>query len=282
MSLRRSAPRVAIVLALLLTAAALASALALPTSGRSPATSPLATATNPVTGSVGGTHLIGVGGHAGYFFNATGGPAYAANGSRVGNLTYYASVSGTNTTGVTLNPDQEAIFNGSSSVSTLTVNSVPQTLTINVMFSSVYRGTNESVNLTYTVNIVAPYVLSATIVDVSSSDVISFPVDIYLDGNFVGNVTVSTLSPSTPYHFSFDYLTLGLSPGWHTFSISLASEHGLVVFAGGATSFSQSFYVPGPAPNYTLWYIVGIVAFVGTIFILLTRVAARRRGAARK
>ena len=243
---------------------------------------PEVSAATPVTASVGGTHLLAVSGHAGYYFNATGGPAYAPNGSRVGNLTYYASIAGANTTGISLNPDQDAIFNGTAPVSTLTVGTVAETLTINVMFSSIYAGANESVNLTYTVNVVQPYLVSAVIEDVSSADVLSFPVIVSLDGAPVGTVTVATLTPDSPYHLSFSYLTLGLSAGWHTFSISLASQHGLVEFSGGATTFSESIYIPGPAPDYTLWYVVGVVAFVGTIFILVTRVAARRRGASRK
>jgi hypothetical protein len=279
--------RFGIVVVTLLLTLLLALAFGRPAPGGAPgrATNPSGlapAASTPVTASIGGTHLLPANGHAGYFFNATGGPAYAANGSRVGNLTYYANIAAVNTTGVTLNPDQDSIFNGTAPVSTLTVGAVAETLTIHVMFSSIYQGANESVNLTYTVNVVLPYVVSATIEDVSSSDVLSFPVVVSLDGAPVGTVTVATLTPNTPFHLSFSYLTLGLSAGWHTFSISLASQHGLVAFAGGATTFSESIYIPGPAPDYTLWYVVGIVAFVGTIFILVTRVAARRRGANRK
>jgi len=281
----RSRGPVALALLSVLVALLLVSALARAppaSAGRSEPT-PISPATaGTLTASVGGTHLIGVGGHAAVYFNATGGPAYAANGSRIGNLTYYASLAGPNTTGATLNPDQDAIFNGSAPVSMVTVGPVAETLTINVMFSSVYQTHNESLNLSFTIHVVEPYVLSATIVDVSHASVLGFPLLVYLDGSPVGNVSIGTLSSNQPYHFTFDYLTLGLGAGWHTFSLSLASEHGLVLFSGGSTSFSESFYVPGPPPDYTIWYIVGVVAFVGTIFILLTRVAARRRGAARK
>jgi len=279
-SLGVSAIALGIVVLLALALARAGPAVALPRAASPSALAPAAGSS--LSASVGGTHLLGIGGHGAYYFNATGGPAYAANGSRVGNLTYYASVAAGNTTGVTLNPDQDAIFNGSAPVSTLTVSSIPQTVTINVMFSSIYQHQNQSVNLSYTVSVVQPYIVAATVVDISTSSVLSFPVVVALDGNPVGSVKVATLTPNSPYHFTYDYLTLGLAPGWHTFSISLASEHGLVAFANGSTQFSQSFYVPGPAPDYTLYYLLGIVAFGGTIFILLTRVAARRRGAARK
>jgi len=248
-----------------------------------PGSAPLASAAStPVVASIQGTQILAVGGHGAIHFNATGGPAYAPNGSRVGNLTYYASYAAANTTGITLNPDQDSIFNGTAPVSTLTVGPVPETVTITAMFSSVYLTANASVNETFTVHVVQPYIVTATIEDVSSSGVLGFPIVVSLDGAPVGTVAVSTLAPGAPYHFTYDYLTLGLASGWHTFSMSLASEHGLVRFVNGSTTFSESFYVPGPAPDYTLWYVVGIVAFVGTIFILVTRVAARRRGAARK
>jgi len=275
------ARRPLLLLAVVLLAVAPALLGGMPARAAGPLAASVSSAT-PVTGSIGGTHVLAIGGHGAYYVNATGGPAYAANGSRVGNLTYYATIAGVNTTGSSISPASDPIYNGTSPVATLTVGSVAETLTLNVLISSVYKTQNESINLTYTVHVVQPYVVSATIIDVSTSDVLSFPIIVSLDGTQVGNVSIATITPNAPYHFSFSYLTLGLSTGWHTFTISLAKEHGLVVFADGATSYSVSIYVPGPPPDYTIWYIVGLVAFVGTIFILVTRVAARRRGAQRK
>lgn len=240
-----------------------------------------ATASSTVSGSIGGPQLLGENSHATYFVNGTGGPAIAPNGTLIGNLTYFASVHGPSTTGVLFTPAQNGIVNGAAPRATLTV-TVPETLTIAVMVSSIYHGANASINFTYVVTVVQPYLVAATIVDTSTTSVLSFPVAIELDGSYVGNVTVPPLTSGQKYQLQFPYVTLGLSAGTHTFSISLENEHGLVTFANGATVYSQSIYVPGPATDYTVWYIAGAIAFFGAIFIFVTRVAARRRGATRR
>ena len=90
------------------------------------------------------------------------------------------------------------------------------------------------------------------------------------------------ITAGSTYPLTFSYVDLNLTPGWHTFAISLASEHGLVTFSGGAQQYSDTFYVNGPPPDYTIWYAAGALAFVGALFIWSTRVAARRRGRAKK
>lgn len=240
-----------------------------------------AAGSSAVTGSISGPNLLAEGGQARYAINVTGGPALAANGTIVGNYTYYASVSAPNLTGVRITPGSALILPGAPANPLLVVGSTPEVVTITVMLTSVYQKQNVSTNLTYLVTVVQPYVVAATLV-AGSTTVLSFPVQVRLDGSVVGTVTVPTILAGQSYAFSFKYVTFGLSPGAHTFSISLASEHGLVTFPGGASSYSQSFYVPGPPPNYSIWYLAGVLAFAGAIFIFLTRVAARRRGATRR
>ncbi len=235
----------------------------------------------PVTGSVSGPTVLSAGGSAHYTINGTGGPAYAPNGTRVGNVTYYITLAASNLTGVSVTPAQDGLV-GVNDTTLLTVGPYVETVTMTVMISSVYDGQNVSTNLTYNVAVVQPYVVRATLVNVANTTVLAFPVVITLDGQRVGSVLVASLTPGDQYNLSFSYATTGLSPGYHTFSISLAAQHGLVVFANGAESYSQTFYVTGPAPNYTLWYVLGVVAFVGVLFILMARVGARRRGAVRR
>lgn len=246
-----------------------------------PSSGARATASAPVTGNLSGPTILSTGGTGRYFINGTGGPAFLPNGSKVGNITFYASVSATNLTGVSISPASAALT-GAPFPSTLSVASTAEVVTITVMISSVYQQRNQSINLSYVVHVVSPYVITATIVDSSSATVLSFPVQVVLDGTPIAVVTVPTLTAGQTYNLSYTYPTLGLSPGEHTFSISLANEHGLVVFANGATVYSTSFYVQGPAPSYTLWYLAGAVAFFGVLFIFVTRVAARRRSALRK
>ena len=237
---------------------------------------------NPVSGSVSGPGVVATQGNVSVRINATGGPAVAANGTLVGNLTYYASVSGTNLTGVSISPTTARLEAGVPYSAVLTAGGTAERLTVTVMVSSVLGTQNVSNNFSYSVPVVRPYVLSATIVNTGSVAALGFPLVVRLDGYAVGTVRVPTIPVGGQYNLSFEYPTLGLAAGDHTFSISLANAHGLLRFPGGATTYSVTFYVAGPAPSYTLYYALGIVAVVGVVFIYMTRVAARRRGAVRK
>jgi len=238
--------------------------------------------TTPVTGTVTGPSLLATLKTGTLSLNATGGPAVAPNGSRIGNITYHISLTAANLTGVSVSPSSGAIVTAAPSTIEFAAGSNPETVVVTVEFSSIYQKENVSINVTHSISIVQPYVITATIYNVASTTVLGFPVTIDLDGQPVGTVNVPSLTPGGVYNLSFDYATVGLSTGDHTFSISLVGQHGLVRFANGAQSYSETVYVTGPAPNYSLWYVVGVVAFLGVLFIFLTRVAARRRGALRK
>jgi hypothetical protein len=239
-------------------------------------------ATPAVAGNITGPTVLAYNANQKFTIEASGGPAFAANGTQVGNLTYYASVVGTNLTGVSLNPTTSGFANGTPQHTQLTAGTLSQVLTIQVEISSVHGTANASLNLTYTVDVVQPYVLSLNLVSNSPSTILTFVLAVDLDGTPVGSLTVPSLTAKQAYTATFQYATTGLSAGEHTFTVSLASEHGLVSFASGGTSYSTSFYVPGPPPDNTLWYVAGAVAFFGAIFIFVTRVAARRRAPARK
>ena len=58
-----------------------------------------ASSSSSVTGSVQGPHVIAIGGKTTLTLNATGGPAFAANGTLVGNVTNDSSNAGTDHTG---------------------------------------------------------------------------------------------------------------------------------------------------------------------------------------
>ncbi len=271
-------PAALLVLALLLVPVLLVTVGALAPTARAAGTT---AGTPAVTGSLTGPTLVSTASTTKYQVYGFGGPAVATNGTVVGNITFYATLVASNLTGVTLLPSSSSFTSNQSKSLALTTGNASETLTVDVMVSSVYLTQNESTNFTYTIHIVQPYVVSAMIV-ASSTWVTGFTLLVTLDGSVIGNVSVPGLQPNGTYQVTFDYPTLGLSTGDHTFAISLAQEHGLVTFANGQTQYSQTVYVTGPAPDYTLWYVAGIVAFFGAIFIFLTRVAARRRGAARR
>jgi hypothetical protein len=239
-------------------------------------------AASPLRGNITGPTVVALNSNERYLIQATGGPAVAANGSIIGNLTYYASVTGPNPTGVMITPQSAAILAGTPGRPLLEAGSIPQTLTITVELASVLNASNETLNLTYTVTVVQPYVVAAELVNPNNATVESFPVIIDLDGAKVGNVSVPDIQAHSTYNLTFDYAADNLSSGWHTFTIYLTEGHGLVRFANGSTSYSESFYLPGPQPDYTIWYVLGVVAFLGVLFIFGARVGARRRGPSRK
>jgi hypothetical protein len=239
-------------------------------------------AATPVTGSITGPTVVSTNSTDHYHVSGWGGPAVSANGTVVGNLTYYATPVGPNLTGVSFNPASAFLKSNASITATLHPGNATQRISIDIMVSSTYQGKNESTNFSISVSVVRPYVISATIVNPTNATVSAFAVYVSLDGTIIGQVNVSSLAPGASTRVTYDYPTLGLSTGSHTFALSLVQAHGLVTFSNGQTVYTETVYVTGPAPNYTLWYLAGIVAFFGAIFIFLTRVAARRRGAARR
>ena len=239
-------------------------------------------ASTPVIGNITGPSVLAYNAHGKYTIDASGGPAFAANGTLIGNLTYYASVSGPNVTGVTVVPSSSGFVKGTAPPPLVTVTNISEVLTVQVEITSVYQTENVSLNLSYKVTVVQPYVLTLSIVSDSSSSVVAFFLTVALDGSPVGSISVPTLTPKQTYVATFKYATLGLSPGEHTFTVSFSSAHPLVTFAGGGSTYSSSFYIPGAPPDYSIWYVAGAVAFFGAIFIFVTRVAARRRNPARK
>ena len=271
-------PLRALLVVLLLIAASL---VALAPAGEA-AAHPAPAVSPAVTGNVTGTNVLALSAAAYYVINGTGGPAFAANGTQVGNFTYYASVAGVNTTGVSITPSEGVISNFTGVSAQLSVGTIAETLTLVVELASVYLTANVTTNITYTVTVVQPYVLTLNLISTSSSTISGFVLNVFLDGNRIGTISIPSMTAHQSYSASFQYATLGLSSGEHTFTVSLVNEHGLVTFQGGGTSYSQTFWVPGAPPSYTLWYVAGGVAFFGAIFIFVTRVAARRRTPSKK
>ncbi len=240
-----------------------------------------AASSSAVTGNVTGPSVVATSTNATYFINGSGGPAFE-NGSRVGNLSWYASVSGTNTTVVTLVPSSGNFTNETPANLTVETGTLVQDITLQVEIASTNSTANVTTNVTEFIHIVQPYVLTMHLHVGAAAAIHEFNLTVALDGVPVGRVHIPPLAAGANQTVEFLYATLGLSPGEHTFTVSLVAEHGLVTFAGGATTMTVSFFVPGAPPSYTVWYVAGIVAFFGALFIIVTRVAARRRPVTKK
>lgn len=233
----------------------------------------------PLTANISGPTLLGTSQSASYHLTGGGGPGYGFNGTEIGTLSFSASVAGVggaNTSGVLLTPSAGVFVNGSANLS-LTASNLTETLILSVEVTSHYQSTNATDNLTYTVVVIQPYTLTATLVNTSNYGTAPFNLTVELDGAAVGRIKVPGMLAGASSQISYSYVSNSLSPGWHTFSVSLSTQHGLILFANGESQYTTSFYVPPPAPNDTLWYVTGVVAFVGAVFIWLSSVGARRR-----
>jgi hypothetical protein len=243
-------------------------------SAASPA--PAASSSTTVTGNITGPLFLGESLTSTYDIHASGGPAFAANGTQVGTVTFTAVLAGSNTSTATLAPASGVLVDGAGNVS-LTGPNVTESLTINVEVTSSLDTDNATLNLSYTLTVLAPYQVTATLLVSSTYGTQPFPVTVSLDGTPVGSVEVPSLTSHTTYKLSYAYVIVSLAAGWHTFTLSLGDAHGLVVFANGATTYSVSFYVSGPPPDYTALYVIGGGLLVAAIFIWLTFVNNRRR-----
>jgi len=255
----------------------------LPWPATASAASPAATKTAPVVGNVSGPSLLATGSNGTFYLNASGGPA-EVDGSIRGELNWTANVTGTNTTGTSVSPKTGTISSSTSQpvklVVTLGPNSGPFTLQVEV--TSTLASENSSENFSRTFQVVVPYVVRATLVAGPSATVLPFNVTVSLDGSVVGQVAVPKLTPNATFDLEYRYATRGLASGYHTFTLTVEDVHGLVTFSNGRTVLSTTFYVAPAPPDYTLWVVVGIVAFFGVLFIYVTRAAARRRTPGRR
>jgi len=257
--------------------------LAGPMTGLGPASPvPMAGTSPPLSAHLTGLTTLGTLMNATYTVTATGGPATAANGTVVGVYDYRASYTALNRTGILFGSQAVGVLvNGTTSLR-FTAPAVVEPVTLAVLITSTYQGVNATQNVTVLVNIVQPFVLRATVVVGGGASVAPFNLTVTLDGAPVGQIGVVGLSAGQTYPVSFRYVDTGMPSGWHTFSVSLAQEHGLVTFPGGAETYTSTFYVAPPPADNTVWYLSGTVAFFGAIVIWTARVGARRRGKSKK
>ena len=237
--------------------------------------------TIPLSGGITGPTGVGLGLQASYVVTAKGGPAEALNGTQVGTYSFTTSIQAVNTTGAKITPVSGVLTDFTVSI-TLIAPNVTEPLTIYVLVTSTLGSANATQNLSYSVHIVQPFKLSATLVVGSSGAVSPFGLTVLLDNQPVGSILVHGLTAGASYPISFAYVPTDLAPGWHTFLISLAQLHGLVSFAGGEQVLSVSFFITGGGPDYTAWYLTGTAVFVGAILIWSTTVGGRRRGRPKK
>jgi hypothetical protein len=252
-----------------------------------PAASAASVATTPVSqplkGNLSGPSLVATQSNGTFYLNLSGGPA-VLSGVFVGDINWTANLTGPNITGSSVTPSNGTIDNSTTLPVALTVASgaISETLTLTVKAVSNIQKTNSTINLTKTFSLVVPYTVRAILVAGPDATVLPFNISVLLDGSPVSTVAVPKLTPNETWGLIYRYPSLSLSSGYHTFTLSVTNEHGLVTFSNGKTVESTTFYVAPATPNDNVWYVLGVVVFFGVLFIYATRGAARRRGSQRR
>lgn len=230
----------------------------------------------PVKATLTGPSVLAVSATGSYVLKASGGPAQLLDGSFVGNYTYNASLIGANTTGGSVSPASGSLTNESTTLKVTAPNNTG-TYTLSVNVTSTFRGNSTSTSTGFTFTAVVPYVVSASLVNHNSYTIKGALVQVNLDGTQVAVVTLPSIQANGSYNFVYNYTTTGLSPGDHTFTLTLQGPYGLLQFSQGGNSISSSFYVTPPPVDYTLYYVTGISLVGLAIFISLLIVGGRKR-----
>jgi len=232
---------------------------------------------NPLTAHVTGPTILSVLGKGNFTVSASGGPSQLANGTMVGNYTYNATLSGGNTSGSSITPSTGTLTNGTATFALVAPNDTgTYTLTAEVI-SHPTTGKPAFYNATFTLNVVIPYVLSATISNPNSFTVTGAIIQVALDGSVVGLVNLPSIAANGTYSLAYNYTTTGLSSGWHTFTISIYGIQSLLKFSNDESALSISFYINPPPVNYEDYYLLGITLALLAIFISLLVVGGRRK-----
>ena len=121
-----------------------------------------ATSYPTIVGTITGPSIVGRALQANYIVNGSGGPAQAANGTQVGNITFNATLSGTNVTTASISPPTGILVNGGVLLR-FTAPNITEVVTLQVELTSSYAGANVSMNFTSKIHVVAPYVLGGTL-----------------------------------------------------------------------------------------------------------------------
>ncbi len=251
-----------------------ASAILLPAGGANASSA----ASPPFNVQITGPSLLStnVSGH--FFATASGGPAELLNGTVTGNYTFTVSVVGLDTSGSFVSPVGGAFVNQEINVTVGGLNHTgTYTLEFNVTSHGFAHGLgNETQVFSTQFQVVVPYIVATTVQNINTFQVSGSTIRVSLDGAVVGSIGVPTMLPDASVAVKYNYTTLGLSPGYHTFTLTLVTSGGLLQFSNGQQTYSVSFYVQGPAPDYTVYYLTGAGATVLAIFISLLFFGPRR------
>lgn len=150
----------------------------------------------------------------------------------------------------------------------ITTPKVPQTLYISFRVLG-YRGDKITIlERELSVEIVNPLPIKVKIRNTNDYDVSNILINFYVDGEYIGNITVDKLKANNTESVVYKWIPQNIEKGKHTLKIVVASEG--IVFENDKTTYSYQFYY-GKTPSYDFVYYLGwgTLIVVSTIFSMM-------------
>lgn len=114
---------------------------------------------------------------------------------------------------------------------------------------------------TWLIDVVRPYVFTATVVNSGDITVTGIPVKFILNGDQVIHETTVDLAPGEEKELEYRFIDHRLSSGRNTITVTVDPQGELVTLATGTTSMTTSFYIGQPDYSLSNW-IMGITLLI--------------------
>lgn len=132
-------------------------------------------------------------------------------------------------------------------------------------------GATETFTSTYTVNVISPIFLHATVTNTKQVPLYNVTVNFYVDNSYVTTKTIQSLGSGQTVLLNYTWLNPYLNNGEHTLKVEVNNT--LISINNGGSSVTTHFYYGSP-PNYNwIFYIVAVVA----VFMFVMAMGAGRR-----
>jgi hypothetical protein len=157
----------------------------------------------------------------------------------------------------------------------ITFPSTPQTVYIYVQGIGSTNNVNVSNTAQYPIKVVYPIILKAEVHNSATITLYNIHVNFYFDNKYIGNQTISLISPNTTQSANFSWIVSSVGNGEHTVKYAVNSTY--LYFNNGQNSYQYQIYV-GKAPNYSwVWYTFVIVVVALGVLLFLSLAGSKKR-----
>lgn len=224
---------------------------------------------SPMYISIDGPIVMGKGETKMYRVDVAGGPSEGK-----GNYTYTTSILGTTGGDAHVLPT-EGTSNGTFFLNVTAKGEMPRiVLWVNV--TSYFGGEEERKVKEFAIEVIAPIVIAAKVVNNGNISVNGVPMTILADGKSIYSTSVS-LDPGASTTIRYNWTDPSVSSGEHVVKLVLDPDQEFITFVGGGTVYTTTIWVG--EEDWGLWNILFVVLAIFLAFMAYTfyRRPSRRR-----